>query len=152
MSAGPTHQEESPASSSPEVAQGVAVIAVPESPPSAPAIPENLLASLISSPRVAVVSSDPARRLSPKRAVGTYLADDALRTLQFIAYTEGCETWRLLDTAVRAIARDTAANHHRFSSIVLAIVNSVPFQMRRAEDIATGTTADPGRPLQGDRR
>ena len=54
--------------------------------------------------------------------------------------------------AVRAIARDTAANHHRFSSLVLAIVNSVPFQMRRAEDIASGTAADPGRPLQGDRR
>jgi hypothetical protein len=35
---------------------------------------------------------------------------------------------------VRAIAREAAENDHRFSSIVLGIVNSAPFQMRRAEE------------------
>ena len=73
--------------------------------PSPPPVPDDLLSALIAAPRLAVVSTDPARRFSPKRGMGTYLADDALRTLQFMAYTEGCETWRLLDTAVRAIAQ-----------------------------------------------
>ena len=35
--------------------------------------------------------------------------------------------------AVRAITRDAARNDHRFSSLVLGVVNSVPFQMRRSE-------------------
>jgi mono/diheme cytochrome c family protein len=34
--------------------------------------------------------------------------------------------------AVRQIVRDTARDNYRFSSIVLGIVNSVPFQMRKA--------------------
>ena len=33
--------------------------------------------------------------------------------------------------AVRAITREAARSNHRFSSIVLGIVKSVPFQMRR---------------------
>lgn len=33
--------------------------------------------------------------------------------------------------AVRAILRDAARDDHRFSALVLAIVNSTPFQMRR---------------------
>ena len=33
--------------------------------------------------------------------------------------------------ALRAILRDAARDDHRFSSLVLAIVNSTPFQMRR---------------------
>jgi hypothetical protein len=41
--------------------------------------------------------------------------------------------------AVRAILRDAAENDHRFSSIVLGIVKSAPFQMRRLEapDVTT---------------
>ncbi len=35
---------------------------------------------------------------------------------------------------VRSIAREASANDHRFSSIVLGIVKSAPFQMRRAEE------------------
>jgi hypothetical protein len=35
---------------------------------------------------------------------------------------------------IRAIANDAARNNNRFSSIVLGIVKSVPFQMRRAEE------------------
>ncbi len=40
---------------------------------------------------------------------------------------------------VRAIAREAAENDHRFSSIVLGIVKSAPFQMRRAEDLDVAT-------------
>ena len=42
--------------------------------------------------------------------------------------------------AVRAIVRDAARRDYRFSSLVLGIVNSVPFQMRvrpRQEPAAT---------------
>jgi hypothetical protein len=35
--------------------------------------------------------------------------------------------------AVRKIVRDAGKNDYRFSSLILGIVNSVPFQMRRAE-------------------
>ena len=35
--------------------------------------------------------------------------------------------------AVRTIVRGAAADNYRFSSLVRGIVNSVPFQMRRAE-------------------
>ena len=35
--------------------------------------------------------------------------------------------------AVRAIARDTARNGHRFSALVTGIVQSAPFQMKRYE-------------------
>ena len=34
---------------------------------------------------------------------------------------------------VRAIARDAAAADYRFSSIVLGIVKSAPFQMKKAQ-------------------
>jgi len=45
---------------------------------------------------------------------------------------------------VRAIAREAEANDHRFSSIVLGIVKSVPFQMRRAEDSNVSTEVQQG--------
>jgi hypothetical protein len=35
---------------------------------------------------------------------------------------------------IRAIARDSAAENHRFSSVVLGIVKSVPFQMKTAQN------------------
>jgi hypothetical protein len=35
--------------------------------------------------------------------------------------------------AVRAIARDAASNDYRWSAVILGIVKSVPFQMRRSE-------------------
>ena len=35
--------------------------------------------------------------------------------------------------ALRAITRDAARNQHRFSSLILGIVNSVPFQMRQSD-------------------
>jgi len=44
--------------------------------------------------------------------------------------------------AVRAIERDAARSGNRFSSVVLSIVNSAPFRMRRAEAVET-TDAPP---------
>jgi hypothetical protein len=62
-------------------------------------------------------------------------------TESLLAYGLG----RLLDhqdmPIVRAIERDATKNNNRFSSFVLGIVKSVPFQMRKAEDSAT-TAAD----------
>ena len=40
--------------------------------------------------------------------------------------------------AVRAIDREAASNGNRFSSFVLGIVRSTPFEMRRAEEAAAG--------------
>jgi hypothetical protein len=43
---------------------------------------------------------------------------------------------------VRAVTRDAAAQNYRFSSIVLGIVNSAPFQMKKAQtDAATATAS-----------
>ena len=42
---------------------------------------------------------------------------------------------------VRGIARDAAAQNYRFSSIVLGIVKSAPFQMKKAQNDATNITA-----------
>ena len=42
---------------------------------------------------------------------------------------------------MRGIARDAAAQNYRFSSIVLGIVKSAPFQMKKAQTDATNVTA-----------
>ena len=42
---------------------------------------------------------------------------------------------------VRAVTRDAAPQNYRFSSIVLGIVNSAPFQMKKAQTDAAHTTA-----------
>ncbi len=42
--------------------------------------------------------------------------------------------------AVRAIARDAAPNNNRFSSFLLGVVKSTPFQMRRADDLESSET------------
>jgi hypothetical protein len=63
-------------------------------------------------------------------------------TESFLQYGLG----RLLDyrdmPAVRAIEREAANHDYRFSSFVLGVVRSVPFQMRKADDAAT--TVEPG--------
>ena len=43
--------------------------------------------------------------------------------------------------AVRAIRRAAAREDYRFQSIVMALVESVPFQMRRSATVSAGTTA-----------
>jgi hypothetical protein len=35
--------------------------------------------------------------------------------------------------AIRRIVKDAGSNDYRFSSVILAIVNSTPFQMRRSQ-------------------
>jgi hypothetical protein len=58
-------------------------------------------------------------------------------TESFLTYGLG----RLIDhrdmPAVRAIEREAAKNGHRFSAFVLGVVRSVPFQMRRADEVTT---------------
>jgi hypothetical protein len=62
-------------------------------------------------------------------------------TENLLAYGMG----RVLDphdmTAVRTIMRDAGKNGNRFSSFVLGVVTSPPFQMRRAEEQAPATTS-----------
>jgi Protein of unknown function (DUF1592)/Protein of unknown function (DUF1588)/Protein of unknown function (DUF1587)/Protein of unknown function (DUF1595)/Protein of unknown function (DUF1585) len=64
-------------------------------------------------------------------------------TENLLAYGMG----RVLDphdmTAVRAVMRDAGKNDKRFSSYVLGVVKSAPFQMRRAEE-QTPSSASPG--------
>ncbi|MGA3204244.1 MAG: DUF1592 domain-containing protein, partial [Bryobacteraceae bacterium] len=43
---------------------------------------------------------------------------------------------------VRAVVKEAGRNNERFSALVLAVVRSVPFQMRRAEESAPGATED----------
>ena len=38
--------------------------------------------------------------------------------------------------AIRRITRDAARDDYRFSSVILGIVNSVPFQMRQSAPVA----------------
>lgn len=72
----------------------------------------------------------------PESFIGTF-------TESLLAYGLG----RLLDyqdmPAVRSIEREAAKNNYSFSSFVLGIVKSVPFQMRKADDAAP--TADNSR-------
>ncbi len=58
-------------------------------------------------------------------------------TENFLAYGLGRLVGYRDMPAVRAIVRGAAANDNRFSSFVLGVVRSVPFQMRRADDAVT---------------
>jgi hypothetical protein len=58
--------------------------------------------------------------------------------LMIYALGRGTETYDA--PAVRKIVSDTSARDYRFSSIILGIVNSLPFQMRQADPIATPPT------------
>jgi hypothetical protein len=55
-------------------------------------------------------------------------------TEKLLTYALGRGTEYYDMPVIRAIANDAARNNNRFSSIVLGIVKSVPFQMRRAEE------------------
>jgi hypothetical protein len=54
--------------------------------------------------------------------------------------------------AVRAIVRDAAANDNRFSSFVLGVVTSVPFQMRKTDDVVTTADNDAGATAKSQKR
>jgi hypothetical protein len=77
-------------------------------------------------------------------------SDAFIRTFteKLLAYALGRGIEYYDKPAVRAIDRDAANNGNRFSSYVLGIVRSTPFQMRRAEE----STAEESAPLnRGDR-
>jgi hypothetical protein len=65
-------------------------------------------------------------------------------TEKLLAYGLGRSVEYYDQPTVRALVRDTAANDHRWSSLILGIVNSQPFQMRRVLELkdpaAAGTT------------
>jgi hypothetical protein len=49
------------------------------------------------------------------------------------------------DTAVQAIAKRMAAEKYRFSSLVLGVVDSLPFQMRKSEQVPAGASSPAGK-------
>ena len=63
----------------------------------------------------------------PERFVGTMT-----EKLMTYALGRGLEYYDI--PVVRSIIRDAASDNYRFSSIVMGIVNSTPFQMRRARE------------------
>ncbi|HEY3822963.1 MAG TPA: DUF1592 domain-containing protein [Bryobacteraceae bacterium] len=83
-----------------------------------------------------VVDLRKALLLHPERFVGTMT-----EKLMTYGLGRGLEYYDI--PVVRSITRDAARNNYRFSSIVMGIVNSTPFQMRRAREAeASVTTAD----------
>ncbi|HJZ95754.1 MAG TPA: DUF1592 domain-containing protein [Candidatus Solibacter sp.] len=66
-------------------------------------------------------------------------------TENLLAYGLGRITESYDMPAVRAIAREAESNGNRFSSFVLGIVKSAPFQMRRVEE----AVAEPAKPASG---
>ena len=55
-------------------------------------------------------------------------------TERLLTYALGRGVEEYDHTALRKIARGAAADNQKWSSIILGIVNSTPFQMRRASD------------------
>ena len=72
-------------------------------------------------------------------------ADQFVRTLteKLLTYALGRAVEHYDQPAVRAIERAAAGDEYRFSSIVLGIVKSTPFQMRRpaSDDVSAAATA-----------
>jgi Protein of unknown function (DUF1585) len=62
----------------------------------------------------------------PDRFVTTF-------TEKLLTYAVGRDLGYYDAPAVRSIVRDAAADRHRFAAVVLGIVKSRPFQMRRSE-------------------
>jgi mono/diheme cytochrome c family protein len=65
----------------------------------------------------------------------TRYKDDVVRTAteKLLTYALGRGVDHADAPAVRTIAREAAAGDYRFSALVLAVIKSMPFQMRRAE-------------------
>ena len=63
----------------------------------------------------------------------------ATMTDKLMMYALGRGTESYDAPAVRKVVRDAAATNYKFSSIVLSIVKSVPFQMRKAAAVAPAT-------------
>jgi mono/diheme cytochrome c family protein len=62
-------------------------------------------------------------------------------TEKLLTYALGRKTAYYDAPAIRTIMRGAARNNYRFSALVLGIVNSVPFQMRRSGSAAIGSAA-----------
>jgi len=86
-----------------------------------------------------VVDLRRALLLHPERFVGTMT-----EKLMTYALGRGLEYYDM--PVVRSIARDAAHNDYRFSSLVMGIVKSTPFQMRRAREAETPITTAANRP------
>ena len=73
----------------------------------------------------------------PERFVGTM-------TEKLMTYALGRGLEYYDEPVVRSIVRDAGRDDYRFSSVVMGIVNSTPFRMRRARELETPpvTTAD----------
>jgi hypothetical protein len=55
-------------------------------------------------------------------------------TERLLTYALGRGVEEYDQAALRKIAREAAADNQKWSSIILGIVNSTPFQLRRASD------------------
>ena len=66
----------------------------------------------------------------------TKYEDDFVRTAteKLLTYALGRGVEYYDSPAIRAIDREAARDHYRISSLILAIVKSTPFQMRRASE------------------
>jgi hypothetical protein len=60
-------------------------------------------------------------------------------TEKLLTYALGRGLERYDKPAVQTIAQHVAADDYRFSRLVLEIVNSLPFQMRRSDTLRTAT-------------
>ena len=89
---------------------------------------------------------DPARLDGPKSLRDALMSQSHLFVQKLVhdltMYGIGRVTTASDMPAVRAVERAAAAEGYRFSSVVLGIVKSVPFQMRKAEAGATTEVVD----------
>jgi len=85
---------------------------------------------------------------SLRQALSIYYGDAFVRTLseKLLTYGVGRELHYYDMPVVRRITRDAARNDNHFSSLVLGIVNSAPFQMRMKAVAAATPVAELRRP------
>ena len=75
-------------------------------------------------------------------------SDQFVRTLvdKLLTYALGRATEHYDAPAVRAVERAAATGGYRFSDLVLGIVDSIPFQMRRPDPAGTPASIGPAAP------
>jgi hypothetical protein len=95
------------------------------------------------------VLQDGTKVNGPSALRGALLAqkDQFLKAVtgKLLMYAVGRETEYFDAPAVRGILRSAAPDDYRWSSMILAIVKSTPFQMRRTKQIDDPTKAEPRR-------
>ena len=72
-------------------------------------------------------------------------SDQFVRTLadKLLTYALGRATEHYDAPAIRAVERNAAAAGYRFSDLVLGIVKSTPFQMRRPDSVGSAASNGP---------